>query len=131
MTQFDKLYTSREKLVKTVLDLEEQISQGGGGGGSYPPSGGIPKTDLSTEVQTSLGLADSAYQKPETGIPDTDLASGVIPDVSGKEDKMAIVAASGTTLTASVDNYYLFSSEVDTLAITLATLLLTSACTCM
>ena len=118
MTQFDKLYTSREKLVKTVLDLEEQISQGGGGG-SYPPSGGVPKTDLASSVQASLDKADSAYQKPETGIPSNDLASGVIPDVSGKEDKMAIVAASGTSLAPAVNTYYRFDAEVGILAITL------------
>lgn len=103
-----------------------------------------------TQSSGALYVID-CYQKPDTGIPATDLASGVIPDVSGKEDtsnktsdissnktnttkypttkgvadyaeaKMTIVAASGTTLTASVDNYYLFSSEVGTLAITLTT----------
>lgn len=41
--------------------------------------------------------------------------------IANLESKMAIVAASGTALTASVDNYYLFSSEVGTLAITLIT----------
>ena len=41
--------------------------------------------------------------------------------IANLESKMAIVAASGTTLTASVDNYYLFSSEVGTLEITLTT----------
>lgn len=105
MTQFDKLYTSREKLVKTVLDLEEQISQGGGGS-SYPPSGGVPKTDLASSVQASLDKADSAVQPAA---------------IANLESKMAIVAASGTTLTATVNNYYLFGSEVGTLAITLTT----------
>ena len=52
------------------------------------PSGGIPSTDLASAIQTSLGLADTAYQKPSGGIPSTDLASGVIPDVSGKADKV-------------------------------------------
>lgn len=97
MTQFDKLYTSREKLVKTVLDLEEQISQGGGGGGSYPPSGGVPKSDLSSSVQASLDKADSAIQP------------------------MAIVSASGTTLSPAANTYYRFDAEVGTLAITLTT----------
>jgi len=41
--------------------------------------------------------------------------------IANLESKMAIVAASGTALTASVNNYYLFSSEVGTLAITLTT----------
>ena len=60
------------------------------GAGTYSkPSGGIPKTDLADAVQTSLGKADTAYQKPSGGIPSTDLASGVIPDVSGKADKVS------------------------------------------
>lgn len=41
--------------------------------------------------------------------------------IANLESKMAIVAASGTALTASVDNYYNFASEVGTLAITLTT----------
>ena len=70
------------------------------------PSSGIPSTDLDSAVQTSLGKADTAVQPAA---------------ISNLESKMAIVAASGTALTASVDNYYLFSSEVGTLAITLTT----------
>ena len=53
------------------------------------PSTGIPSTDLSSAVQASLGKADTAYQKPTSGIPATDLASDVIPDVSGKADKVS------------------------------------------
>ena len=102
--------------------------------GAYvKPSGGIPKTDLASGVQTSLGKADSAYQKPSGGIPSSDLASGVQTSlgkadtavqpaaIANLESKMAIFAASGTTLTASVNNYYLFNNEVGTLAITLTT----------
>lgn len=75
--------------------------------GTYSkPSGGIPKTDFASAVQTSLGKADTAVQPAA---------------IANLESKMAIVAASGTTLTASVDNYYLFSSAVGTLAITLTT----------
>ena len=75
--------------------------------GTYSkPSGGIPKTDLASAVQTSLGNADTAVQPAA---------------ITNLENKMAIVAASGTTLTASVNNYYLFGSEVGTLAITLTT----------
>ena len=44
-----------------------------------------------------------------------------IPDVSGKEDKVDIVSASGTTLTAQVGKYYTLSN-VGTLAITLPTI---------
>ena len=75
--------------------------------GTYSkPSNGIPKTDLASAVQTSLGKADTAVQPAA---------------IANLESKMAIVAASGTALTASVNNYYLFSSEVGTLAITLTT----------
>lgn len=42
-------------------------------------------------------------------------------DISGKEDKVDIVSASGTTLTAEVDKYYTLSN-VGTLAITLPTI---------
>lgn len=44
-----------------------------------------------------------------------------IPDISGKEDKVDIVSASGATLTAEVGKYYTLSS-VGTLAITLPTI---------
>ena len=44
-----------------------------------------------------------------------------IPDVSGKEDKVDIVSASGATLSAEVGKYYTLSS-VGTLAITLPTI---------
>lgn len=43
----------------------------------------------------------------------------VADDITGKEDKISIEAASGTTLTAQVKKYYRFSSEVNTLAVTL------------
>lgn len=35
---------------------------------------------------TEKGKVSNAYQKPVNGIPASDLASGVIPDVSGKEN---------------------------------------------
>lgn len=90
---------------RAIRNLYKMISEGGGGG-DYPPSGGVPKSDLSSSVQASLDLADSAVQPAA---------------IANLESKMAVVAASGTALTASVDNYYLFSSEVGTLAITLTT----------
>ena len=46
---------------------------------------------------------------------------GVTPDISGKEDKVDIVSASGTTLSAEVGKYYTLSN-VGTLAITLPTI---------
>lgn len=42
-------------------------------------------SDLST-IRTGAGLGATAYQKPASGIPASDMASGVIPDVSGKEN---------------------------------------------
>ena len=80
---------------RAIRNLYKMISEGGGGGGSYPPSGGVPKSDLSSSVQASLDKADSAIQP------------------------MAIVSASGTTLTAQDNTLYNFSGEVNTLAITL------------
>ena len=52
------------------------------------PGTGIPASDLASDVQTAIGNANSAYQKPGSGIPASDLASGVIPDVTGKADKV-------------------------------------------
>ena len=46
---------------------------------------------------------------------------GVTPDISGKEDKVDVVSASGTTLSAEVGKYYTLSN-VGTLAITLPTI---------
>lgn len=84
-------------------------------------------------------IVSTKYTKPSTGIPASDLASGVIPtiptnvssftndagyltqhqDISGKENRMLISSASGTTLNAVANTYYNFTSEVNTLAITL------------
>lgn len=61
------------------------------------------------------------YSIPSGGIPASDLASGVIPDISVKENKMTITTANGTTLSAAVDNYYRFDSAVGTLTVTLPT----------
>lgn len=44
------------------------------------------------------------YSKPSTGIPASDLATGVIPDISGKEDKVAIATTLPATL--EVGKYY-------------------------
>lgn len=73
--------------------------------GTYSkPSGGIPASDLASGVQTSLGKADSAVQPAA---------------IANMLNKMAIVAASGTSLSAAVNTYYNFASEVNTLAVTL------------
>jgi hypothetical protein len=61
------------------------------------------------------------YSKPSTGIPASDLASGVIPDISTKEDKMDIVTSTGTSLSALIGKYHIFTSEVNTLSVGLPT----------
>jgi hypothetical protein len=40
-------------------------------------------------------------------------------DISGKEDKLSTIGASGETLNAEIGKYYRFSQEVNTLAVTL------------
>lgn len=45
-------------------------------------------SDLAT-IRSGASAGATAYQKPQTGIPSTDLASGVIPDVTGKADKVS------------------------------------------
>lgn len=53
---------------------------------------GSKASDFATASQG--GKADTAYQKPSGGIPASDMASGVIPDVSGKQDTLV----SGTNI---------------------------------
>ena len=67
------------------------------------PDNGIPASDMTAAVQTSLGKADTAYQKPSGGIPAADLASGVIPDISGKQDTANLVTSLSS---ASTDTQY-------------------------
>jgi hypothetical protein len=53
------------------------------------------------DISDAIALAQSAYQKPESGIPAADLASGVIPDISGKEDKSnKVTSLSGSSTDA-------------------------------
>ena len=44
--------------------------------------------DARTHIDTIVSTLQNFYVKPGTGIPASDLASGVIPDVSGKADKV-------------------------------------------
>lgn len=98
--------TSAKDYIKNKPNLATVATSGSYNDLSNKPS--IPAAQINSDWNASSGVAQ-ILNKP------------TIPDVSGKEDKMAIVAASGTALTASVDNYYLFGSEVNTLAITLTT----------
>lgn len=74
----------------------------------YSANGQIKKTYIkfdgltTTQALSKKGTWETFYQKPSGGIPASDLASGVIPDVSGKVDKLssttdnAIVRFDGT-----------------------------------
>lgn len=86
-----------------------------GTNGTNGTDGITPHID-STTGNWFIGEQDTGVhaQGPQ-GVP------GVTPDISGKEDKVDIVSASGTTLTAEVGKYYTLSN-VGTLAITLPTI---------
>ena len=63
----------------------------------------IPLTNDSQEsvkqaIDSLITSVASKYTKPGTGIPASDLASGVIPDVSGFQDKPATVGTAGQVL---------------------------------
>ena len=73
--------------------------------------------DLSNYVQKS----ETAGLIKNDGTIDTNTYLTSHQDITGKEDKVDIVSASGTTLSAEVDKYYTLSS-VGTLAITLPTI---------
>lgn len=87
--------------------------------GTYSkPSGGIPASDIASGVIPTIPVQDvtvggtSVVSNGTAVIP-------AIPDTSGKEDRMLISSASGTTLSAVANTYHNFTSEVNTLAITL------------
>ena len=46
----------------------------------------LDRTQDMDTIRDGAAAGATAYQKPQTGIPASDLASGVIPDVSGKEN---------------------------------------------
>lgn len=74
-------------------------------------------TSNSTNLVTSGGVAD--YLNAElAGIEDV-LDAILGDDTLHEQKKMDIVSASGTTLSALVNTYYNFASEVNTLAVTL------------
>lgn len=72
------------------------------------------------DIRSGAAKGSTAYQKPAGGIPASDIASGVLPNVSDKESKMAIVETdSSDTIQAEVGKCYTFSQDVNTLAISL------------
>ena len=80
---------------------------------NYALKSEVPAAQIQADWnQTNTEAKDYIKNKPT--IPDT-------VDVSGKADRMSIVAASGTSLNAEVDTMYRFGSTVNTLNIVLPT----------
>lgn len=100
------------------------------GGGNITIQGGSGSQVQSDWNQTDSTADDFIKNKPTIPTVPTNVSAftndaGYLTshqDISGKEDKMVVVAVdSGTTLTAAVGNYYRFTYDVGTLDITLPT----------
>ena len=77
---------------------------------------------IQSPSETELYLVEESVDTtPTSGSGNMVTSGGVYTALSGKEDKVDIVAASGTTLSAQVGKYYTLSN-VGTLAITLPTI---------
>lgn len=74
----DTTIGSGDKLVFTDSDQSDEIRRS-----SISFDG-----STTTKALTQKGTWETFYQKPQNGIPATDLESGVIPDTSGKADKV-------------------------------------------
>ena len=111
--QYDDIQNPSETELYLV---EESIDTTPTNGSDNPVSSGGVYTALSGKANTS-SLATVATSGSYNDLSNTP----TIPDVSGKEDKVDIVSASGATLTAEVGKYYTLSN-VGTLAITLPTI---------
>ena len=87
--------------------------------------------DIQSPSETELYLVEESIDTTPTNGSDNPVSSGGVytalsgkadsSDLDGKEDKVDIVSASGTTLSAEVGKYYTLSN-VGTLAITLPTI---------
>jgi hypothetical protein len=72
--------------------------------------------------ETELYLVEESIDTtPTSGSDNLVTSGGVYSALQDKENKIDIVAASGTALTAQVGKYYRFDAEVGTLAVTLPT----------
>ena len=111
--QYDDIQNPSETELYLV---EESIDTAPTNGSDNPVSSGGVYTALSGKADSS-SLATVATSGSYTDLSNTP----TIPDVSGKEDKVDIVSASGATLSAEVGKYYTLSN-VGTLAITLPTI---------
>lgn len=77
-------------------------------------------SDLAT-IRSGAALGATAYQKPSTGIPASDLASGVIPDISGKEDtsnKVSTISGNETSTTKYPNTKAVYDAIHPTIATT-------------
>ena len=88
----------------------------------------IPAAQVNADWNASSGVAEILHKPTIPTVPTVVSAftndAGYLTshqDISGKENKMTITTASGTTLSAAVDNYYRFDSAVGTLTVTLPT----------
>ena len=78
--------------------------------------------DIQNPSETELYLVEESIDTaPTSGSENPVSSGGVYTALSGKEDKVDIVSASGATLSAEVGKYYTLSN-VGTLAITLPTI---------
>ena len=72
--------------------------------------------------ETELYLVEEDIDTiPTSGSKNPVTSGGVYNELQDKENKVEIVVASGTTLSAQVGKYYRFDTEVGTLAVTLPT----------
>lgn len=76
-------------LHKKLSEVGEGGGGGGGGQGNDPNAVHFTQQSLTEaqKEQARTNIGAGTYSKPQTGIPASDMAVGVIPDVSGKEDK--------------------------------------------
>lgn len=103
------------ELWRLLPKIKELIAGGGGGGIDPEHKLDADLIDDSTSDNKLVTASDkeawnNKYDKPETGIPGTDLAEGVIPDISGKSDKIIVVDASTLPSTLDPNKVYSFGT---------------------
>ena len=77
--------------VKTLLGQNNIWADTGAVNVNYP-------ADTTKTIDDVYSALSDKYEKPSTGIPASDLASGVIPDVSGKQDAPSTTGTAGQVL---------------------------------
>lgn len=99
---------------QTLTDAQKQQARGN--------IGAEAQSNKVTSLSTSS--TDTQYPSAKAVYDTVGVVDEVLDEVLGTgelptQKKLEIVAASGTTLSASADKYYKFSADVDTLAVTL------------